>query len=385
MMDLARNVEVLRDRIGGDWLDRELSDLRAMHAADRSGGRRELPRFHPFAELMQAVEPVLDDPETASQVSPALARLNRLSISVQRLTNAESEGLDDRLDRLRSGGDAFESTEFELNIAGEFARKGRRVDFIPERAERTPEFMLDGRVEVECKKKLEPTPRDLRNEDKWSLIERRVMSQHRGVGLSVDLLVDGDPTRGDVDWVLANVTNFVESGEGSRVARDDRRQLHLSRLDLTQTPGGVRMSGSSNAIQLTPTAGKAEITAQFDPATGSLRPDAGYSLLFRTTHDADWAAGVKSSLKKAAGQFSKERPAVIAVGIPAPARWSQDILDDLKATVKDFLSSNTSVSAVVLVMDDMVETADGPRPRVTYVTEFNDRARHPVADEDLPG
>ena len=160
------NIEYLCDRVGGVWLDDELAAVRDTRASDRSGGRRRAPRHHPLAlQLDQVPSQVAEGDQL--DVTPALADLSRLAVSVRRLDKVGATRLDERLLRLQGDYDLFESMSFELNVAADFVRDGHSVEFVPEstHGERTPEFVVDGSVEVECKKKFTRTRRDRRNDD----------------------------------------------------------------------------------------------------------------------------------------------------------------------------------------------------------------------------
>ncbi len=377
---VVANIEYLRGRAGGAWLDDELAAIRNTYPGDRSGGREQEPRYHPLALQFDQVLTEVAEREQLN-VTPTLADLSRLAVSVRLLDQAGAAGLDERLLRFQRDHDLFESTSFELNVAADFVRHGRAVDFVPESAvgERTPEFVVDSAVEVECKKKSTRTPRDRRNDESWDLISRRIWARHSapGTSLRVDLTTDADPTRADVDWTLQQVTSFVESEEQTRTVADEGRLLHLARMTPVEHGDGIEVTVPPESPVQRSEGGQVEITCRLQG--GRLYHHTSYDFSYRSNAVPDWVASVNSSLKKAKGQFSGDLPAVTVVGIPAPTRWTgAEDRDRVVKVVESHMRSNSTISAVVLVTDELVESPQGLRPQVTHVHCRNPGARRPL-------
>jgi hypothetical protein len=375
------NIEYLRGRVGGVWLDDELAAIRDARAGDRSGGRRRNPRHHPLAlQFDQVLTQVAEGNQL--NVTPALADLSRLAVSVRLLDQAGATGLDERLLRLQGDYDLFESTSFELNVAADFARNGHTVEFLPESTDgdRTPDLVVDNAVEVECKKKFTRTQRDRRNEESWDLISRRIWAAHSapGTSLRVDLTTDTDPTRADVAWTLQQVSSFMEFEEQTRTVADQSRLLHLARMTPVEHGDSIEVTVPPESPVQRSEGGQIEITCRLEG--GRLYHHTSYDFSYRSKAVPDWVASVSSSLKKAKGQFSGDLPALTVVGIPAPARWTgTEDRDRVVKVVESHMTSNSTISAVVLVTDELVETPQGRRPQVTHV-----HCRNPGARRSLP-
>jgi hypothetical protein len=374
--------------VDGQWLEAEVERVAADVVADTSGGRRARRLRHPLGELTYQVREELTmwgRPEFRPTVN--LARLGVLAFAIRVLRDADVDGLDDRLARLTtSSADDFESTRFELDVAALHVMSRRKVRFVREKPEqRTPDLEVDGALEVECKRKVELSQRDLAMRDTWAFLERRLYDTLPSAGgYRVELWTRAAPTRTDVDWALAEVKRCLrERAEVVDVTVADSsagRDLRFCSLEVISDGGGVKVNEPPGARPLEDfDVGKVEITARVTDR--ALRPQLALQFGFRTDDRKDWIEGVRRSLRNARGQLSGDKPAVVFVEVPAAARASKEgRLGPLKDVVHEAFRNSTRLSGVAIAFTGWLEDEAGNGQAVAeYHVERNPSARHSLA------
>ena len=375
-------IERLPEFVDATWLEAEILRVASAVEADTSGGRRQRRRFHPLAELTYQVRRELEGsgrPEF--RPSPNLAKLGAFAFSIRALRDRGTAGLDDRLERLIASD--FESTRFELEVAALHLVMGYEVHFIHELPDqRTPDLEVAGSIEVECKRKVELSKRDLAMRDLWGLLERRLYDVLPDSGaFRVELSTVAAPTRSDVDWALSWAKRIAanETGQFDSKVEDGRRSLNVVLLQMVAQDGGIRVTEPSGLDPLEEfDVGKTEITAK---AIGTdLRPVLAVQLAFRTDDKKDWLEGVRSSLKNARGQLSGTRPGVVFVEVPVAVQASErGQLGTLKEPVHREFRNSTRLSAVAIAFTGWQQDASGNGQAVAeYHVERNPRAKHPL-------
>lgn len=69
---------------------------------------------------------------------------------------------------MRSDADQFKKIVFELDVATAFVKTSHKVKFVQvesENEKKTPDLLVDDKIEVECKKKERLTKRDTQNQE----------------------------------------------------------------------------------------------------------------------------------------------------------------------------------------------------------------------------
>jgi hypothetical protein len=199
----VRLVALLPALVDERWLEANVQKVAEGAATPRRTGSTRAPE-HPLAELTFQVRAELElwgDPEFRPTAN--LARLGALAFSIRVLREARVSGLNERVSRLTtSNADDFESARFELDVAALFVVSGRTVRFVEELPdERTPDLEVDGVLEVECKRKVELSQRDLAMRNSWEFLERQPYKTlpERGA-FRVEFSTRAAPTRTDIDW-----------------------------------------------------------------------------------------------------------------------------------------------------------------------------------------
>lgn len=369
-------IELLRTHVGAEWVDREEAAVFAHLQTDTSGGRGPRARFHPAAEHFGRVKDHIARSGSEIKVIPELVRLGVLGQQIAVLANAELAGLTDRVRRLRSDDwDSFASAAFELEVAALHVQIRRQVRFVDEVSTPTPDLLVDGIFEVECKSVRQLTQRDENNREMWSQLKRKLWAQTAGAkGFYVEFETKHDVRQDDIKWVLENIkaTNLED-----RVIEGAGRRLRVAGLDPKVEGAGIACSPPAGSPPLEEfDVGEVELMMQVqgNVPTGN---QSAYIFAFRTAEKPDWYKRAYRALRHARNQFSKTLPALIFVEFPA-LHPQRHIKVAVKGAVTEFFRQSTTASAVVACFTRHEQIEAGVGVRRSYEYERHSRARLPA-------
>ena len=378
-------IEELPSLVDGNWLEVEVSEVAAAIAADTSGGRRTRIKRHPLAELTHQVHQELPNVRATGRATVSLAKLGALAMSIRVLRDAHVCGLDDRVARLTSSHGDFESARFELEVAALHLIMNHEVRFLPESSgTQTADLEVDGTIEIECKRKVELSQRDLAMRDLWGLLERRLYEVLPNSGTyRVELWTHSAPTRSDVEWALDGARSSLATlGDSNEVTVSDAKTGRELRLFTLQVEGGGTWIGGPDPPGALPMDAfdfaKLEVTTQVRGL--SLHHHLVLQLLFRTDERQDWISGVRTSLRKARPQLSGSGPGLVFVEVPAAMRSNKGPgLSPLKEVVNEAFRNSKRISAIAIAITGWEEDGHGNGHAVAeYHVERNPDARHPL-------
>lgn len=341
LRELDGRINWLAAKLGCDWLESELA--------------RGYQRAHPLARWIGLAKTALPENRLVTSESFRVARLARCLSSLEK---SKTESLDLKIREMKSGNtEKFHGTHQEIITAAKYADLGYAVEFILESYEKSPDLLIDGRVEVECKTKAFMSPADKARRDLYDLLSRRaseaIERPNTKKELEIQVRFRQEPTRDNIE-VLIKVIAEVAAIRGPR-------SISCSHGDFPH-----RVRGFVEARRPNP------YVTVFQKVDIKLGCDIA----------ADGVKSLRSSLKSATRQFSGTRPSVIHVDI---SDVLQDLIeDDNISRVRDllqvFLRNNTSISAVVLEHDHFTREDGYLRPSRRVEAIWNYNARMPVGE-----
>ena len=340
--------------MGRDWVKHSTGQLE-----ERIRRPKKLPEVdvddHPIASLFHRVLPRLGQREGPNQDD--LVRLGALAEDVIRPVEHGSVGADERIARLRSTDhEDVRATLYEFGVATMLIRRDHSVDFLPERPDKgikTPDLLVDGCVEVECKRRGK-TQQEKADRELWELFHRKVIRLIQAkceVSMVIELYSDEVPTRGAVDWALSVVRSHVESGsiraveqvtDGHRVVIRKVR-LHLDHAGLSCDPqpaDGPRHFEKADIMM------KVQDQKRIDGSGLFMMVRAGAGVRVARS------LGLPNLLDTARKQFSGERPAVVFVDLQLPILDSSERdHGPANQAVQDWMRQHRSIAAAVITTD----------------------------------
>jgi hypothetical protein len=384
--------------IDEQWLEAEIEKIAATEGQPMPGNRLGArQRTHPLGELVYQVRGELRSWGTPSfRATPQLAKLGALASAIERLRNLSVLGVEQRIPNLMSSDwNLFESTRFELEVADLHTQLGRSVMFIPEvPGHRTPDMLIDETVEVECKRRVHLSQRDLGMREIWRQLQQRLhpLLAVEGRHYRIEMSTRTAPQRPDANWAMTEVKRIVDDGSFTgdmRVIDEERgRDLRVSALVVE---AGVHEPYVRVTLPI-----DARPEEEFDVAHmeqiaelqgGRMNP--GYSTIyaFRTDDQKDWVEGVRSSLKSARSQLSGDRPGVVFVEAPAAVQASnRGDIGNVKRALDEAFRNSQRISGVVIAYTGWVEGEPGLGYALSrYNFEANPSARHPIRDDYASG
>lgn len=211
-------VDQLEARLPPNWVDEQVR--LAEERAKRLGHPGVSPDVHPLASLIQRVRTQFELFDMSNPVNATQDMLTAtgLGSDIQFLEEREVEGLSERVAMLHSEDrGSFEGTCFEIRSVVTLARLGHSVAFLSTRSDaelKTPDLLIDGNVEGECKTTDPLSSRDRSNEDGWQQIERAYFKALEANGKygTVAVESDRDLTPDDRETSKARFTRSCKPG-----------------------------------------------------------------------------------------------------------------------------------------------------------------------------
>lgn len=379
---IESNIAWLKRALGPRWCAEHVSELRLEEAQPIRGLFAGRDATRDLVGTLMSAEDGLVQIQAGGEVSPPLAELNSLAVDCLTLISARVEGVVTKVQSMCKEPSKFRDTAFEIEIAAFVARLGQSVKFIPVDSEgaKTPDLLVNGEVEIECKNISALASTTSNDRDKWNLFLRRLgrIVKDTERSLLIRLTVSRALGQSDVEWTLREVEGFLRGSRKVVTAGDACRELLVTEMSLTLNATGFIAHDPSGLLN--------DGLYELDQVQmiglvngGSLQSHVALHTQFRNMDQTALGKRLRRVLKSATTQFSKSAPAVIAVRMPAPRVWrSTDDREAASEAVHGFLRQNSSVNGVVLTLHEFVTDGIAERPLRTYITQHAASPRFPA-------
>lgn len=362
-------MSLVRELVGDAWLSKELEKISSYKPPQKL---RKLgfidydEKFHPLAFLIYQTDKQLKScaEKKFFEVSEDILRLSYLGENLFILKEQNTKGLHDKIQDLTSSDKKlFDKTTYEIEVAAAYVRKGYSAEFVETKSKegrKTPDLLIIGEVEVECKKKDRTTDRDIRNTENWKLIVRKAsgMMEHFGLNYAVFIKTQRDAEKEDVEFILQQIQELIKERKQGRFAFLDRgigiTLRILSTKDQEIESKGIEF-GTSEELDYVASAMEFKKDGE---SKSFIRNPRIFG--FKGTEPPERITSVVESVKGAMKQLSGERPGLIYVNLNMidPKMIDKDF-ERLDCLIKDLLKNNSTVSGVIITTEFFVKDVQG--------------------------
>ncbi|MCH7499443.1 MAG: hypothetical protein IH886_05460 [Nitrospinae bacterium] len=305
------------------------------------------PQFHPLCELFHRVLPGLDT--KTGNIHDAV-KLGAYATDVMTVVQSVCSGQQTRIEKLKSR-DITEvnSTLYEFNVASMLIKRGHTVEFVEEqKGVRTPDLLVDGCVEVECKQRARTKVENIQYE-LWEQFSRQAIRNlgKKELSVSIELFTDQFITKKDVRQALSQIkklqrnqlakVDYSENGVHLLVRPFD---IEFKEGEIVTTPPEPRYPRMLKKVDI-----RAQVIDNSMLEDGAL----AISIRFGTQNIQNREGGIFTKLNDARQQLSEDFPSVIYLDLSLPiANASELDLQPASAVIKDWFRQHRSVAAIVL-------------------------------------
>lgn len=375
-------IQLVKSKLSKDWVSEENKKIMVYlppKRLERLTFLQYTEKFHPLAFLIYQVDKELKVLDKEPFVSENFIKLAHLGNDLAILLDKKVNGIERKIHEMTLSKDLFDKTTYEIQVAAAYARAGHSVEFLetaPEEGRQTPDLLIDNQVEIECKKKDNPTERDRQNIEQWNLMARKVSLQMENIGANYAIIVktQRDPTNDDVKFILDRVYELMSSGkEGPHPFPEQGIGIttrFLSKKNETIKSTGMEGGTSEDLDHLI-------IAMESNPTEEIIRNPRVFG--FKSAILPDRIRGVVESAKDGARQLTGDGPGLVYINLNMIDRSLTDHdFNRLNGLLANLLNNNSTVSAVVITSEFYGN--DGKSAIYSHRSKVlkNDSARHPV-------
>lgn len=414
LKDCETYVDILRNSLPQSWYNTESEKIKKYFTTPKNSrilGKTE-DVLHPLAYLIYQAEKAIWNSkfDKSLGISQEIARATSLGMYLKSLTNSRVLGLDEKISELlRSNKDSFEKVVFELNIASSFIESGHKVEFIETNStihRKTPDLLIDENIEVECKKKDRLTPRDVKNNNSWETLHRKLiklMVNARKYYL-VYIYFETDPNSKKIQEILRKIRKWINSDSSGEFNYDGHKIILYKICD-----NGENFSLPVKIYK------KEQLSERlspdiFDEIIKSRIPDADIidykkqkpdydnlnqrvsllgdgkavtgeimKFIFKTKEAPDRLKSVIKSIKDAKNQFSGTRCSIVCVNLTNIShKLEEPQFIRLGEMIHNFLDKTTTISAVAVTSEFFNKDSQGIRFQHKASVIRNEHSKFPL-------
>lgn len=371
--DQLEDVRGLIEILDSNWVDRRVRKFTEEQKRPKKIGDRG-KNFDPLTVALGTVVPNLEQPQGDTSKANLLHAIAKDVVLVVHSGCAHSS---ERVEELKSGNrNKVNSTIYEFEVAALLISKGHKVDFIAEGKDKTPDFLVNDSIEVECKQrgetKIEKYQAKIFEELHASvekIFAKKKFSAMVEIFTSTELI-----NRNEINKIRKQLRGLEPNIEYQH--REGDTIVHVRPVRTFQRGIGIQANP--------PQPGFASRFHRVQMAFSRAAPtDTGFFLecIFGGLTLKGREEGITASLKTAKKQLSAKRPAIAFIDLKFPVRNPAEIdFRPVLHVVEDFMRQNSSFSAVIVTTQVEVEVA-GKRSQQQHILKFTHREpKHPLPD-----
>ena len=414
--DPSTYLELVKNNLENSWLKQEFEKVEKYYKTKKNTRvLGDIKNYaNPLALLIYQAEKNISERRTNSNIliSNETVDITRLGTYIDLLKSNNVTGFKEKFNELKlSDNKNFEKIINELNFAGGFAKSNHTVEFIktqPTENQRTPDLLIDGNIEVECKKKDKLTKRDIQNNDLWNRLQSKsieLMNNFKRFYL-IYAYFEKDPTSQIIKKILKELRKAIQSGKDIESKVDGINIIANKICENNEVfPIGIQVQNKSelksildpNLIDkaISQRISKPEIInyekirPDYDhtPSTfnimqnGSVVAKGTMKFLFKAKEAPDRLKSIISSIKNAKGQLSGKKIGIICVNI---THISEKFMDKdrelLGLMLRNVLQNNSKISAVAITSEFYTRDKNGIRYQHQASIIRNENANHPLPE-----
>lgn len=412
--DITKYLEIVKKKLDAEWIFAEYDKIKKYYSTKKN--TRVLGKIedyaNPLAYLLFQTEKNVTERKNNSRVpiSNEAIDIVRLGIYVERLESIKSEGFDKKFTELQiNDKEKFEKFFNEIDIASGFAKSKHKVEFLDTRSneqKKTPDLLIDGMIEIECKKKDKFSSRDIKNFELCNVLQRKsiqLMNENKKYYL-LYAYFEEDPTNENIKDILKKLREIISTGSNSEflvgkikiiadlICQDDET------IHIVSSIGGV----SEMMIDINPDdfdniiAKKVQHPELLDYLKN--RPDYDHTpfhpiprndglieiheamkFLFKFKDESDRIKSILNSINTAKCQLSSDKIGLIGVNITHfSEKMMQSDFEELSYKLNNILKNNTKISGVLISSEFHIKDANGIRFLHNASVIRNNHASNPL-------
>ncbi len=277
----------------------------------------------------------------------------------------------------------FDKTFFELIVADYFLKNAANPNFIETRSKdnmKTADLLIDDTVEIECKKKDQLTDRDKTNNKFWEKMESNLNKwmDIKNVYYSIRVEIDNDLSKDQQDHIIQTIKTIIkkkQSCTGKNKTLGVNLDLQLLIYNQPIIAKGIHWEKdfSDNTDFFNIEFGMKALKG------GNAEFSKIYAHSYKNKNQSDKMKGILNTINKAKKQFSKDRPSMIFINLNnLDKRMDDPFRKNLKSEIKHFFYSNSSITAIVLINDEIIPTQGKYGLNIEYLLNENARIKLPL-------
>lgn len=356
--NVRSNISRFISEIGKDWTDNEIRRIRPLIQKKGLVDVERIQKKHPLGFLIHSGNDFLT--RLSEGIVPPryeeYLRIACLSHCVISLIDAGTQGILDRLETLKKHNDAlFEKAEYEIQVGYWYAVSNHSIGFLQpssENSRRTPDILVDGMVEVECKRKDSFSGSDLAIMRSFVAVIRGCTRTMEKTGRNYAVILENDTGMDTVNVgaVLDLSRKVIEEGR-SGVFSINKRGLRL-RLELLSN-GDEPLADDKIEFPVCGNPDYGQMTVSHRP--GSDDQPVFYKPRCFAIKDPKVRERIDSiinSIEDARTQLSGKRPGIIYIDLNRTDRqFSSGNYTTLESRIVERLHKSSRISAIVLTKD----------------------------------
>jgi len=352
------NLSRFISKIGKDWTDNEIQQIRPLIERKGPVDVERIQKKHPLGFLIYSGNDFLThlfNDEMPPRYEEYL-RIACLSHCMVALIDAGTQGILDRLETLKKHNDAlFEKAEYEIQVGYWYVVSNHSIEFLQpsfEDSHRTPDILVDGMIEVECKRKDSFSGSDLAIMRSFAAVIRGCTRTMEKTGRNYAVILESDTGMDtvNVDAVLDLSRKVIEEGR-SGVFCINKRGLRL-RLELLSN-GDEPLADDKIKFSVCGNPDYGQIAVSHRPGSNGIpvfyKPRC---FAIKDPKVKERIDSILNSIEDARTQLSGERPGILYVDLNKTDRqFDSGDFTTLESRIAERLHKSSRISAVVLTKD----------------------------------
>lgn len=415
--DAQKYLILVKSSLDNDWLQSEFQKIHEYYTTNKNVRVLGYPEdvFQPLSYLIYQAEKALDNKrlDPSLGINQEIMKITTLGTYFEILNNSNVKGFKEKiLELMKSNKESFEKIVFEMNIAAAFLNASHKAEFIetqPNEYKKTPDLLIDGEIEVECKKKDRLTPRDIKNHDSWNHLQRKLISLMNSIGkfYFVSIFFENDPSPKSIKEIIKKIRKIILSGkQGEFVDENSKIIIYptsikgenfllpvkiknknqfseklspelLDNILKSKIPNPDLLNYNTQKPDFDTINFRTSIFQNGDAVIGELM-----KFLFKTKNTPDRLTSVIKSIKDAKSQLSGDKCSIICVNMTNIShKFAENDYVALRDMINQVLENNSTISAVAITSEFFTKDAKGMRFQHKASVIRNTSAKYPLPED----
>jgi hypothetical protein len=315
---------------------------------------------HPFLKRINSLElEVSKRPDKSVIMTKNLIELRTLYILINNLSKRNIFGLTEKLKELSSvNKELFDKTFFELLICHYFKSFNCDVKFLETQSDielKTPDLLIDSKLEVECKKKDKITERDKDYLVFWEKLYSALNTKMDSINTyyAVRIKFNKDLNINEQEHIIKTLSNILDNKQNIK-GKNDKLGIEFDfELKINSKP--IISNGLSWSEEFSDDCDFFNVEFKFMKKENCSIISKLYAHSYKLNNKTDRLKSLINTINKAKKQFSKEKSSLIFINLnQVNEKIDFPFKKNLEKEITKILANNSSISGIVLINDDIL-------------------------------